>query len=108
MLTLLIPREAQPGIDIDVYMRPLVDELKELWEIGSLTYDASSGETFRMHAALLWTIHDWPAFGDLSGWRTKGHYACYTCNDEPYFESLRSKTAYTNHQCYLPNSHPER
>ncbi|XP_028061671.1 uncharacterized protein LOC114265135 [Camellia sinensis] len=108
MLSLLIPGESQPGIDIDVYMRPLVEELNELWKNGTLTYDASTGETFCMRAALLWTIHDWPAFGDISGWRTKGHYSCYTCNDEPYFESLRSKTAYSNHRCYLPDDHPER
>lgn len=61
-----------------------------------------------MRAALMWTIHDWPAFGDISGWRTKGHYSCYTCNDEPYFQSLKGKTAYTNHRCYLPHNHPER
>ncbi|KAH7856017.1 hypothetical protein Vadar_031638 [Vaccinium darrowii] len=30
MLSLLIPGDKQPGIDIDVYMQPLVDELKEL------------------------------------------------------------------------------
>ncbi|KAH7851985.1 hypothetical protein Vadar_019139 [Vaccinium darrowii] len=73
MLSLLIPGDKQPGIDIDVYMQPLVDELKELWNNGALTYDASSGETFQMRATLMWTIHDWPAFGDVSGWRTKGH-----------------------------------
>ncbi|GFS41714.1 ribosomal RNA processing Brix domain protein [Actinidia rufa] len=101
-------RDKQPGIDIDVYMRPMVDELKELWQTGALTYDAFGREYFRMRAALSWTIHDWPAFGDISGWRTKGHYSCYTCNDEPYFESLRSKTAYINHRCYLPENHLER
>ncbi|XP_028122986.1 uncharacterized protein LOC114320089 [Camellia sinensis] len=106
-LSLLIPGESQPGIDIDVYMRPLVEELNELWKNGTLTYDASTGETFCMRATLLWTIHDWLAFGDISGWRTKGHYSCYTCNDEPYFESLSSKTAYSNHRCYLPDDHPE-
>ncbi|KAH7859785.1 hypothetical protein Vadar_005443 [Vaccinium darrowii] len=40
MLTLLIPGDKQPGIDINVYMRPLVDELNELWQTGALTYDA--------------------------------------------------------------------
>ncbi|XP_028086586.1 uncharacterized protein LOC114287444 [Camellia sinensis] len=108
MMSLLIPGESQPGIDIDVYMRPLVDELNELWENGALSYDAVTGESFQMRAALMWTIHDWPAFGDISGWRTKGHYSCYTCNDEPYFQSLKGKTAYTNHRCYLPQNHPER
>ena len=46
MMSLLIPRPSQPGKEIDVYLRPLVDELKELWENGALTYDASSGQTF--------------------------------------------------------------
>ncbi|KAF7116710.1 hypothetical protein RHSIM_RhsimUnG0018000 [Rhododendron simsii] len=108
MLTLLIPGDKQPGIDIDVYLRPLIDELKELWHTGTLTYDAASCEWFQMRAAFWWTLHDWPALGDISGWRTKGHYSCYTCNDEPYFESLRSKTAYTNHRAYLPEDHAER
>ncbi|KAF7116020.1 hypothetical protein RHSIM_RhsimUnG0041600 [Rhododendron simsii] len=108
MLTLLIPGDKQPGIDIDVYLRPLVDELKESWHTGTLTYDAASCEWFQMRAAFWWTLHDWPALGDISGWRTKGHYSCYTCNDEPYFELLRSKTAYTNHRAYLPEDHVER
>lgn len=108
MLSLLIPGDKQPGIDIDVYMQPLVDELEDLWNNGALTYDASSGESFQMRATMMWTIHDWPAFGDVSGWRTKGHYACYTCNDEPYYESVRSKTVYLNHRAYLPDDHPER
>ncbi|GFZ06764.1 DEAD-box protein abstrakt [Actinidia rufa] len=30
MLTLLVPGEKQPGIDIDVYMRPMVDEFKRI------------------------------------------------------------------------------
>ncbi|XP_028112585.1 uncharacterized protein LOC114310693 [Camellia sinensis] len=62
LMSLLIPGESQPGIDIDVYMRPLVDELNDLWTNGALTYDAYTNETFRMPATLLWTIHDWPAF----------------------------------------------
>lgn len=61
-----------------------------------------------MRTTLLWTIHDWPAFGGMPGWRTKGYYSCYTYSDESYFESLRSKTAYSNHRCYLPDDHLER
>ena len=40
MLTLLVPGDKQSMIDIDIYMRPIVDELKELWKTGALTYDA--------------------------------------------------------------------
>jgi hypothetical protein len=106
MLSLLIPGPHQPGNDIDVYLRPLVDELKELWQDGALAYDASSGTTFQMHVALLWIIHDYLGFGNMSRWRTKGYHACHTCNDKPYSESLKSKIGYTNHRGYLPMDHP--
>ncbi|KAF5459683.1 hypothetical protein F2P56_019609 [Juglans regia] len=48
MLSLLIPGPKSPGNDIDVFLRPLVDELKELWEAGIHTYDAYSGQMFRL------------------------------------------------------------
>ena len=34
MLSILIPGPSSPGKYIDVYMRPLLDELKELWVNG--------------------------------------------------------------------------
>ena len=34
MLSLLIPGPQSPGNDIDVYLQPLIEELKELWEFG--------------------------------------------------------------------------
>ena len=58
MLTLLVPGDKQPWIDIDAYMRPMVDELKELWQTDALTYDAFGHEYFQMRVALSWTIHD--------------------------------------------------
>ena len=30
-----------PRYDIDVYLQPLIDDLKELWDVGIETYDAS-------------------------------------------------------------------
>jgi len=44
--------------------------LKELWEKGVETYDASKNEVFMMQACLLWTISDFPGLGMLSGWNT--------------------------------------
>ena len=35
IMPLLIPGPTAPGKDVDVYLRPLVDELKELYEKGS-------------------------------------------------------------------------
>lgn len=56
MMSLLIPGRSSPGRDIDVYLRLLIDELEELWEDGVQTYSSSNGETFQMHAAIMWTI----------------------------------------------------
>ncbi|XP_057451963.1 uncharacterized protein LOC130743752 [Lotus japonicus] len=42
ILTLLIPSPKGLGIDIDVYLQPLIDDLKDLWDEGIETYDASS------------------------------------------------------------------
>jgi len=53
MLSLLIPGPQSPGNDIDVYLQPLIQELKDLWEFGVETDNASKNETFQIHAALL-------------------------------------------------------
>ena len=34
LLSLLIPGPTSPGNDIDIYLQPLVDELKDLWDFG--------------------------------------------------------------------------
>jgi hypothetical protein len=76
MLTLLILGPKQLGNAIDVYLQPLIDELKQLWFIGMKMYDAEKKEFYNMHAALLWTINDFPTYTNLSGWSTKGKLAC--------------------------------
>ena len=50
---MLIPGPKPPGMDIDVYLRPLVLELKELWEKGVTTWDAGTRKNFKLHALLL-------------------------------------------------------
>lgn len=47
MLTLLISGPSQPGNDIDVYLEPLIDDLKTLWDEGIEAYDAYRKEKFR-------------------------------------------------------------
>ncbi|XP_071939969.1 uncharacterized protein [Coffea arabica] len=55
--------------------------------------------------ALMWTINDFPAYGDLSGWVTKGKMACPCCNDETDYQSLRNKIGYLGHRHFLPDNH---
>ncbi|XP_048494556.1 uncharacterized protein LOC125494787 [Beta vulgaris subsp. vulgaris] len=109
LLSMLIPGPKGPGDAIDVYLQPLIEELKELWEVGVETYDASKKENFKMHAALLLTINDFPAYGMLSGWSTKGKRAC-PCHKETSYMWLPNcfKHVYMRHRRFLPINHPWR
>ncbi|KAH7862298.1 hypothetical protein Vadar_002621 [Vaccinium darrowii] len=104
-MSLFIPGPSAIGRDIDVYLRPLIDELKELWQNGVQTYDSSSGQTFTMRACVLWTINDFPAYGIMSGWSTKGYLACPICNWDNISVGLRSKIGYLGARRYLPEHH---
>ncbi|XP_075076842.1 uncharacterized protein LOC142163456 [Nicotiana tabacum] len=110
MLSMIIPGPSSPGNDIDVYLQPLIAELKELWETGIETYDAETKQTFQMRAALLWTISDFPALAMLSGWSTKGSLACPTCNYDTCSLYLKHshKMCYMGHRRFLPHDHPLR
>ena len=53
MLSLLIPNPTLPGNDIDVYLQLLVEELKELSDVGVKVFDVSSKKSFQILIALL-------------------------------------------------------
>ena len=113
MLCLLIPTKLSlTGSNFDVFIQPLVDELQQLWSrAGVPTRDAKAHmgmHQFNMRAVLLWTLHDFPAYGLISGLTTKGFKACPVCG--PHTVSRRSsilrKNIYCNcHRRYLPHDH---
>ncbi|KAL6584869.1 hypothetical protein OROMI_004158 [Orobanche minor] len=110
MLSILIPGPHEPGNNIDVYLQPLIEELKLLWDVGIDTFDASRKENFQLRAALLWTISDLPGLANLSGWSTKGTYACPVCLRHTNSEYLKNshKPCYMSHRIFLPSDHPFR
>ncbi|XP_028104195.1 uncharacterized protein LOC114303271 [Camellia sinensis] len=110
MMTLLIDGPSSPGNNIDVYLRLVVDELKELWENGVDTYDAETNQMFRMHVVLLWTINDFPAYAILSGWSMKGVLACPCCNTHTQSRYLKNgrKLCYMGHRRWLNGGHKFR
>ena len=68
MMPVLIQGPKQPGNEIDVYLRPLVEELLQLWnENGVCTWDEHRQEEFNLKALLFVTINDWPALSNLLG-----------------------------------------
>ncbi|XP_052176708.1 uncharacterized protein LOC127791014 [Diospyros lotus] len=110
ILSMIIPGPEGPGDAIDVYLQPLIEELQELWEVGVETFDASVHQNFKMHAALLWTINDFPAYGNLSSWSTKGKLACPCCNKDAFSMRLNNsrKQCFMRHRRYLPINHKWR
>ncbi|KAK1612186.1 hypothetical protein QYE76_035859 [Lolium multiflorum] len=61
MMPVLIQGPKQPGNDIDVYLKPLVEELLQLWSAGVRVWDEHKQEEFDLRALLFVTINDWPA-----------------------------------------------
>jgi len=70
--SLLISGPKSPRNDIDVFLEPSINELMELCKPGVETYDASKDEAFDLQATLVCTTSDFPAYGNLLGWKTKG------------------------------------
>ena len=108
MMPVLIPGPSQPGNNIDVYLRPLVDELLELWaDEGVRVWDEYKQEEFDLRGLLFVTINDWPALSNISGQSNKGYSACTHCLGET--ESIHiGKNVYPGHRRFLPDRHPVR
>ncbi|XP_075514216.1 uncharacterized protein LOC142549251 [Primulina tabacum] len=107
MLTLLIPGPKQPGNDIDVYLEPLVEDLKELWDKGVEAYDAFNKSMFNLKVILMWAINDFPAYGNLVGCATKGKLGCPICGEDICSMWLKysRKFAYLGHRRFLSPNH---
>ena len=83
MMPVLIQGPRQPGNDIDVYLRPLVEELLQLWhEEGVPVWDEHEQKEFNLRGLLFVTINDWPALSNISGQSNKGYNACTHCLDK--------------------------
>ncbi|KAK9206706.1 hypothetical protein WN943_016985 [Citrus x changshan-huyou] len=110
MLTLLISGPKQPGNDIDVYLAPLIDDLRLLWDVGVDVYDAYRQQSFNLKAILLWTISDFLAYGNLAGCTVKGYKACPICGEKTRSIRLQhsKKISFMRHRRFLSRSHPYR
>ncbi|XP_062104250.1 uncharacterized protein LOC133815423 [Humulus lupulus] len=106
MLTLLISGPKKPGNDIDIYLAPLIDDLKVLWS-GIDCYDSFKKENFILRGVLLWTINDFPAYGNLSGCFVKGYKGCPICGEQTSATRLEHcrKMCYMGHRRFLPEKH---
>ncbi|CAA7036364.1 unnamed protein product [Microthlaspi erraticum] len=79
ILSMMIPGKHMPGNEIDIYLQSLIEELRELWDDGVPTYDASLKETL----------------------------SCPSCNfDAKEFRLCHGKkNCYMGHRRFLPENH---
>ena len=107
-LTLIVPGPNYPGKNMNVYLQPLMDELKEAWDNGIWTYDAASKTNFQMHAWLMYSMHDLPAFALFVAWCVHGRFPCPQCKSALKFHWLpegRKYSCFDLHRQFLPLDH---
>jgi hypothetical protein len=106
LLTILISRPTQPGVDMDVFLEPLMEDMKILWETGVQILNEYRKESFTLRAIIFVTINDYPAFSTLSG-QFKGKVGCVVCIDGIVYMSLTAskKIVYMRHRRFLSKGH---
>jgi hypothetical protein len=106
-LCLIIPGPDHPGSRINVMLKPIIVELKQLWQ-GVEAYDYDHKQKFNLRVAYLWSVHDFMAYNIFSGWSCNGLLTCPICTKETCCFRLKfgRKICYFDcHRCFLPLDH---
>jgi hypothetical protein len=80
MLSILIRDPKQASIDIDVFLKPLMEDMAKLWNGGVRMWDQYQHEYFTLKAIIFVCIHDTPRGFTVSR-QTNGKSGCYVCVD---------------------------
>jgi hypothetical protein len=67
LLTTVISGPKQAGIDIDVFLEPLMEDMRKLWEHGVNVWDEYRKEHFNLMAIIFFVINDNLAHLALTG-----------------------------------------
>ncbi|KAL0367358.1 UNVERIFIED_CONTAM: hypothetical protein Sradi_3625900 [Sesamum radiatum] len=104
-LMMVIPGPSNLKRLINVYLEPLIEELKNLWHVGVLTRDSTMDEILKMRAALMWTVNDLPAYGMAFGWSSAGVMGCPVCIEDTrafYLHNSRKACYFDCYRQFLP------
>jgi hypothetical protein len=109
-LCVIVPGLDHPRPKLNVMLRPLIDELKELWN-GVEAYDSHKKQKFTLRAAYLWSIHNFMAYNIFVRWSIHDRLTCPICgSDTDCFRLIAGgKISYFDcHRHWLPPKHPFR
>jgi hypothetical protein len=109
-LCLIIPGPDHPGKKLNVMLKHLIEELKELWK-GVEAYDVLKKQIFKLRVAYLWSVHDSMAYAIFASWSTHVRLTCPYCSpDTDCFRLAHGGkiTYFDCHRRWLPRKHPFR
>jgi hypothetical protein len=123
-LCILISGKMSPtNENIDVFIRPLLEELLQLWD-GVVAQDFSKPPVerrFLLRGILMWVFSDYPTYGLISGVCTHGHKGCSVCGPAIDARTAKSgnkvnanrevkgkKTVYSGGRKWTHRHHPYR
>ena len=106
---MIISSSKQSGNNIDVFLEPLMEDMKMLWEDGIKMMDASVKKEFTLKAIIFVTIIDYPGLFALSR-QIKGKSGCVVCIDDTCYTYLNGskKLVYMRHRRFLNKRHRYR
>jgi hypothetical protein len=106
----VIPGPKDPKKQMNIFLCPLMKELKELWQ-GVDAYDSYLKCQFNLCVVDLWSIHNYLAYGKFVGWCVHGRLNCPVCMDKSdafKLQHSRKVSFFDCHQRFLPLSHEFR
>jgi hypothetical protein len=80
-LCLIIPGPDAPDPRINMMLKPLIEELKQLW-IEIEAYDCYKKRKFNLRVAYLWSVHDFKAYDIFAVWSVHRELTCPVCGSD--------------------------
>jgi hypothetical protein len=109
-LSLVILGPKEPKKQMNMFLRPLMEVLKQLWK-GVEAYGNHLKCQFNLRASYLWLIHDYLAYHKFAGLCVHGRLNCPVCMDESdaFMPQHGRKVSFFDcHRRFLPLCHEFR